>query len=58
MARLGDGQGYVAQVLAPALRPGDVVVMDNLAVNKRASIQAAIRAAGASPFYLHPTAPT
>ena len=43
---------YVAQVLAPELKPGEVVVMDNLAAHKRASVQAAVRAAGASFFYL------
>ena len=48
---------YVAQVLAPELKPGDVVVMDNLAAHKRARVQAAIRAAGASSLYLPPYSP-
>src|SRR3954463_4803300 len=43
---------YVEQVLAPALEPGDVVTMDNLAVHKVAGVQEAIRAAGASVLYL------
>ena len=43
---------YVEQVLAPALTPGDVVVMDNLPVHKVAGVAAAIRAAGASLLYL------
>jgi hypothetical protein len=30
-----DLYAYVEQVLAPALRPGDVVVLDNLAVHKQ-----------------------
>ncbi len=37
---------YVEQQLAPALRRGDVVVMDNLACHKRAGVRAAIEAAG------------
>src|SRR3954452_747665 len=39
-------RAYVEQVLAPALEPGDVVTMDNLAVHKVAGVQEAIRAAG------------
>src|SRR3954464_13403191 len=39
-------RAYVEQVLAPALEPGDVVAMDNLAVHKVAGVQEAIRAAG------------
>ena len=42
----------VEQVLAPALEPGDVVVMDNLAAHKVAGVKEAIRAAGASVLYL------
>jgi transposase len=45
-------RAYVEQVLAPALMPGDVVVMDNLPVHKVAGVEAAIRAAGASLLYL------
>jgi hypothetical protein len=41
-------RAYVEQMLAPALRPGDVVVMDNLAAHKVAGVQDAIRAVGAS----------
>ena len=43
---------YVEQVLAPALEPGDIVAMDNLAVHKVAGVKEAIRAAGASVLYL------
>jgi transposase len=43
---------YVEQALAPALEPGDIVAMDNLAVHKVAGVKEAIRAAGASVFYL------
>ena len=35
---------YVEQVLAPTLRAGDVVVMDNLAAHKVAGVRAAIAA--------------
>src|SRR5262245_49131941 len=38
---------YVEQVLAPTLRPGDVVVLDNLAVHKQPEVQTAIEAVGA-----------
>jgi transposase len=39
------------------LRPGDVVVMDNLAAHKVAGVANAIRAAGASLMYLPPNSP-
>ena len=41
-------RAYVQQFLAPALEPGDVVVMDNLAAHKVAGVREAIEAAGAS----------
>lgn len=43
---------YAEQVLAPALEPGDIVIMDNLASHKVAGVRAAIEAAGASLLYL------
>jgi transposase len=43
---------YVGQMLAPALLPGDVVVMDNLPAHKVAGVREAIRAVGASILYL------
>ena len=45
-------RAYVEQFLAPALAPGDVVVMDNLSTHKVAGIAQAIAAAGASILYL------
>ena len=39
---------YVEQVLVPELRPGDIVVMDNLGSHKTPAIRQAIRAAGAA----------
>src|SRR3712207_4053902 len=43
---------YVEQMLAPNLRRGDVVVMDNLPAHKVAGVREAIQAAGASLMYL------
>ena len=48
---------YVEQVLVPVLRPGDVVVLDNLAVHKQPAIRAAIEAAGAQLRFLPPYSP-
>ena len=48
---------FVGQALAPALRPGDVVVMDNLGAHKVAGVREAIEAAGATLLYLPPYSP-
>jgi transposase len=48
---------YVEQFLAPALEPGDVVVLDNLAAHKVDGVRQAIAAAGASILYLPPYSP-
>ena len=48
---------YVHQVLSPTLLPGDIVLMDNLAVHKVAGIEEAIRARGARVEYLPPYSP-
>ena len=48
---------YVTQQLVPTLRPGDVVVMDNLACHKRAGVREAIAAAGCELRYLPPYSP-
>jgi len=45
---------YVERVLVPDLRPGDIVVMDNLGSHKGPGVQAAIEAAGASLRFLPP----
>jgi transposase len=50
-------QAYIDQVLVPELKPGDIVVMDNLSSHKAAGIRAAIEAAGASLLYLPPYSP-
>ena len=48
---------YVEQVLVPTLRPGDVVVLDNLAVHKQPEVRAAIEQAGALLRILPPYSP-
>ena len=48
---------YVQQFLAPTLRSGDVVVMDNLSAHKVAGVENAIRTTGASLLYLPPNSP-
>ena len=50
-------QAYVDQVLVPELKPGDIVVMDNLGSHKGVAVRAAIEAAGASLLYLPPYSP-
>jgi transposase len=50
-------QAYVDQVLVPELRPGDIVVMDNLGSHKGAGVRQAIEAAGAKLLYLPPYSP-
>jgi len=55
-----DGEIFLAwceQMLAPALRPGDIVVMDNLPAHKVAGIRATIEARGAILLYLPPYSP-
>src|SRR5277367_835188 len=48
---------YVEQVLVPTLRPGDVVVMDNLGSHKGKAVRRAIRQAGAHLIFLPPYSP-
>lgn len=48
---------WVEQMLVPHLRPGDIVVMDNLGSHKVAGIAAAIEQAGAQVRYLPPYSP-
>ena len=45
---------YVAEVLAPSLRPGDILLMDNLPTHKVAGIAALVEASGARLEYLPP----
>ena len=50
-------EAYVGRCLAPALRPGDIVVMDNLSSHKTAEVRRLIEAAGAEVRYLPPYSP-
>jgi len=43
---------YVETVLVPVLRPGDLVIMDNLGSHKGDAVRRAIRSAGAKLFFL------
>ena len=55
-----DGQvfsTFIEDVLVPALRPGQIVIMDNLSSHKVDGIQDAIEAVGARLEYLPPYSP-
>lgn len=48
---------YIREQLAPQLRPGQVVVLDNLSVHKAASIRHALAARGCELLFLPPYSP-
>jgi transposase len=48
---------YLEHVLCPALRPGDVVIMDNLSSHKVSGVRELLEAAGAELLYLPPYSP-
>ena len=48
---------YAEQVLCPTLRPGDVVILDNLPAHKGPAIRKAIEATGATLSFLPPYSP-
>lgn len=50
-------RAYVEQQLLPVLKPGDIVVMDNLGSHKGAAVRQMIRAAGARLWFLPPYSP-
>jgi transposase len=50
-------RAYIEQFVVPILRPGDIVVMDNLSSHKVVGIREAIEAAGAELRYLPPYSP-
>ena len=50
-------EAYVAQVLVPTLKPGDVVILDNLSSHKRPAAREMIEAAGARMLFLPPYSP-
>jgi transposase len=48
---------YVEQVLVPTLKPGDIVIMDNLPAHKPLAVRRAIEAADAELRFLPPYSP-
>jgi transposase len=55
-----DGEtflAYVEQLLLPTLKPGDIVVIDNLGSHKAMAVRRAIRSVGAKLFFLPPYSP-
>jgi transposase len=48
---------YVEKVLAPTLRPGDIVILDNLSSHKVAGVRATVEARGARLLCLPPYSP-
>ncbi len=53
-----DGfEAFVKQVLHPTLRPGDIVILDNLSSHKRQRTGERIRSAGAELWFLPPYSP-
>jgi transposase len=48
---------YVERVLVPELKPGDIVIMDNLSSHKGPRVRELIETAGASLRYLPPYSP-
>lgn len=48
---------YVEQVLAPALRPGQIVVLDNLSAHKGDHVRALVEARGCQLWFLPPYSP-
>jgi transposase len=50
-------RAWVEQFLVPTLRPGDVVILDNLGSHKGQAVRRAIRQAGAHLLFLPPYSP-
>jgi len=50
-------RAYVEQQLVPTLRPGDIVIMDNLGSHKSAALRQIIQATGARLWFLPPYSP-
>jgi transposase len=50
-------EAFVEQVLVPELRPGDVVILDNLSSHKRPRIRELVESAGARLVFLPPYSP-
>ena len=47
-------KSYVEQVLGPSLRPGDIVILDNLSSHKTAEVLEALETSGAEVWFLPP----
>jgi transposase len=50
-------KAYVEQILTPTLKPGDVVVLDNLGSHKSSAVRQMVRAVGARLMFLPPYSP-
>jgi len=50
-------QAYVKHILLPTLKPGDIIVLDNLSAHKNKEIQELIESVGAKLWYLPPYSP-
>lgn len=50
-------RAYVEEMLLPELRPGDIVILDNLGSHRAQAIRQAVLAAGAKLAYLPPYSP-
>jgi transposase len=48
---------YIEQCLGPTLRPGDIVIADNLSSHKGPAVTAAVERCGATLLYLPPYSP-
>ena len=50
-------EAYIEEVLAPSLRPGDIVVLDNLSVHKSQKVKDIIKSCDAELHFLPPYSP-
>jgi transposase len=50
-------KAYVEQILIPTLKPGDIVVLDNLGSHKSSAVRQMVRAVGARLLFLPPYSP-
>ena len=50
-------RAYVEQILIPTLKPGDIVIVDNLGSHKAKAVRDPIKAAGARLWFLPPYSP-
>jgi len=50
-------RAYIEQLLLPTLRPGDIVIIDNLGSHKAKAVRRALRSVGAKLFFLPPYSP-